>query len=147
MHDLTIRTERDLGRKPYRFKCRFVIEARPTRESLKRGALKSHDLFVRDMAKQGWEYLSSEPPRLRGPFTPVIPMTVHVRRPPTSREMLHMVAQGAPFRFRAEQETLAQTVTPLSMNESWEYELSLVFVGRTIRFEVPDRHEEKVGSR
>ena len=137
--------KRDLGKRPYRMKCRFTIEARPARERLKRGALQAHDLFVRDMAKQGWEYLPSERPRLKGPFTPVVPMTVRIRRPPTSREMLRAVAQGATF--RAGPEDLAQTVTPLSQNESWEYELSLVFVRATIRFEVPDRHEEKVGSR
>ena len=135
----------DLGRRAYRFKCRFVIEAHPTRERLKQGALKAHEVFVRDMAKQGWEHLASEPPRLGGPFTPVVPMTVRVRRPPSSREMLHAVAQGATFRVG--EETLAQNVTPLDQNESWEYELGLVFVGRTIRFEVPDQHEEKVGSR
>lgn len=141
----TLIIPRDLGRRCYRMKCRFVIEARPTRERLKQGALRAHDMFVRDMAKQGWEYLASEPPRLAGPFTPVVPMTIHRARAPTSREMLSAVSQGA--RFRAGEETLAQTVTPLDQNESWEYELSLVFVRETIRFEVPDRHEEKVGSR
>ena len=126
-------------------KCRFVIEARPTRERLRRGALKAMELFVADLAKQGWEHMPSQPPRLRGPFTPVVPMTVRVRRPPTSQEMLRAVAQGATF--RAGLEDLAQTVTPLEVNESWEYELSLVFIRETIRFEVPDRHEEKVGHR
>mgnify|MGYP001570440128 CR=1 FL=1 len=147
MHDLTLRFGRDLGKRPYRFKCRFIIEAYPTKDRLKQGALKAHDLFVRDMAKMDppWEYLSSEPPRLKGPFTPVVPMTLRVRRPPSSREMLPAVWQGA--KFRAGEETLAQIVTPLSQNESWEYELSLVFVRETIRFEVPDQHEEKVGSR
>ena len=135
---------RDLGRRAYRLKCRFVIEAHPTRERLKQGALKTHEMFVCDMAKQGWEHLASEPPRLGGPFTPVAPMKVRVARPPSSQEMLYAVAQGATF--RAEAETLAQNVTPLDQNDSWEYELSLVFVGKTIRFEVPDRHEEKVGS-
>ena len=135
----------DLGRRPYRFKCRFVIEARPTRERLKQGALKAHELFVRDMAKQGWEHLSSERPRLEGPFTPVVPMTVRIARPPSSQEMLYAVAQGVTF--RAGEETLAQNVVPLDQTDTWEYELGVVFVGKTIRFEVPDRHEEKVGNR
>ena len=141
----TLMIPRDLGRRAYRLKCRFVIEARPTRERLKAGALKAMDLFIQDMAKQGYEYLSSQPPKLGGPFTPVVPMTVRIVRPPSAREMQYAVSQGA--RFRAGEETLAQTVTPLSENESWEYELSLVFVTKTIRFEVPDLHEEMAGRR
>ena len=136
---------RELGKKAYRLKSRFVIEARPSRERLKQGALRCMEMFIVDMHKRGWEHVSREWPRLKGPFTPVVPMTIHVRRPPSSREMEYAVRQGATF--RAKPETLAQNVTPLEQNESWEYELSLVFIRDTIRFEVPDLHEEKGGNR
>ena len=143
----TLILHRDLGKRAYRMKCRFTIEAHPTRESLRQGALKAMEMFVKDMAKmkEKWQYLPEHRPQRNGPFTPVVPMTIRRARAPTAREMQYAVAEGA--RFLAGAETLAQTVTPLDENESWEYELGLVFVTDTIRFEVPDRHEEKAGTR
>lgn len=135
----------DLGKKGYRMKCRFKIEPHPTRDRLKQGALAAWDLFVTDMAKQGWEYLSSEAPRFRGPFAPTAPMNVHRLRVPTSQQMMAEVAQGA--RFLAGKETIAQSVLALTETEYWEYELALVFVRPVILMDVPDRHEEMVGSR
>ena len=131
----------DRDRKGYRLKCRFVIEAKPTREHLKRGAIKALELFVRDAAKQGWEYEPKYGPRLKGPFAPVVPMNIHRVRQPSSRDMLPEVRQGA--RFLAGPETIAQPVPSLDAVDHWEYELAVVFARKTILFEVPDPHEER----
>lgn len=128
---------RDLGKKAYRLKCRFVIEPRPSRECLTRGAIKALELFVVDMAKQGWRHVSGEAPRLRGPFSPTKTMTVRRTPPPSAREMLPSVAQGN--RFRAGGETLAHLVTPLAESDRWEYEIAAVFARDAIRAELSDR--------
>ena len=130
----------DLGKRAYRLKCRFVTEPYPSRERVKQGALKVLEWFIRDMAKEGWEYLSGERIRLNGPFAPVRPMTIHRLRPPGSREMLPGVVQGR--RFRADAETIAGNVPPLPECETWEYEVAAVFAHKTILTELPDRHEE-----
>ena len=131
----------DLDKKAYRMKCRFVIEPYPAPDSLKEGALKAHDWFVTDMAKEGWTYVSGERPRLRGPFPQVVPMTIHRPHIPSSSEMFLAVMQGA--RFRAGAETIAKTVLPLSQSEYWEYELALVFYRNPLVADVPDLHEER----
>lgn len=135
----------DFGKKAYRLKCRFLIEAYPTEDRLKQGALRAYDWFVRDMAKEGWECLTGEGVRMLGPFSPVQPMNLHRPRLLSSRQMLPAVAQGA--KFRATEDFGAKTVIPLSECESWEYELRVVFVRNTIVFDVPYPHEEMVGAR
>ena len=131
----------DMGKRPYRLKCRFKIEPRPTRDSLKNGVLKTLDLFAGDMGKRGYEYAPKYGIRLDGPFVPVVPITV--RRPQRigSREMLPGVMQGN--RYRDAGGSIARTVTPLSESEYWEYELAAVFIGNTILMETPDPHEER----
>lgn len=136
---------RDLGKRAYRLKCRFATEPRPTKERLKAAALVAMEMFVRDMRQQGFEHLTGEMPRMSGPFSPVKPVTLRRPKVLSAREMLPAVARGA--RFLPGRETIAQDVAPLHKCESWEYGLELVFVSNVLRLEVPDRHEEKVGSR
>ena len=130
----------DLGKRPYRLKCRFKIEASPPAERLRRGSITALELFVRDMALQGWEYTPKYKVELAGPFPVTEPMTLRTVRPPSSKEMLAGVRQGE--RFLAKSESLAQLVVPLSENEHWEYEIRAVFIRNTILTEHPDKHEE-----
>lgn len=131
----------DLGKRPYRLKCRFKIEAHPDPERLRRGAASALEMFVRDMRKQGWEYDPRHPVKLDGPFPIVETVTLKTPHRLTSREMLAGVRQGA--RFLPQHETMAKPVTPLAMSEYWEFEVKAVFIRDTILTESPDPHEEK----
>ena len=144
MNGLTLILPPDLGRRAFRLKCRFVIEPRPTRESLRSGALRAMELFVADAAKQGWRHVTGEAPRLSGPFSPTKTTTVRRRPSPSSREMLPFVTQGN--RFRAGEETVAQRVIPLAESDRWEYELALVFTRDAIRADLSNGGHILVGS-
>ena len=57
MSELTLLIRPDLGYKPYRLKCRFIMPKHPSVPHLMTAKVEAAELFVRDMAKQGWEYL------------------------------------------------------------------------------------------
>ena len=100
------------------------------------------ELFVRDMAKQGWVYDNRWGFRMTGPYPTIEPVTIHVPRRLSAREMLPYVAQGV--RFLDQGGTVAGLMPRLGTSESWEYELAGVFVRDTVLVELPDLHEEMV---
>lgn len=129
-------------RKPYRLRARFRIEPFPSPDRLDREKVKVAETFVADMGKQGWDNAESFGFSLRGPFAMIVPTQIRVRRTPTAREMLPMVALGARF---LEDTTSPVTLVPaLAESEWWEYELAGVFVREQIMVERADAHEEEL---
>ena len=131
----------DLGKKPYGLKCRFRIEPRPSKDRLDRLKVVAAEMFQRDMHVQGWEFAPRFGWRLRGPFTPVQPVTLpRVPRELTAREMLPLLMRGE--RFPAPDYTAPQIVAPLEQNEYWEYEVHGVFIRNTILTEIEVNHDD-----
>ena len=139
----------DLGKKPYRLKCRFVFDAAPRnllrveiwKRELEKAKFQAAEMFVADMAKQGWEHVPKHGFHLRGPF-PATPEPVQLKAPRvlTARELLPMVRAG--YRPPEEPDTGVTLVLPLGENDTWEWELQAVFIRNTILTDVPDAHEE-----
>lgn len=130
-----------LPKRPYRLRCRFKIEPIPSRERLDREKVRVAERFVRDMQKQGWVYDNRFGFRMRGPFPPIEPTTIHIARMPSAKQMLPYVAQGA--RFLDKGGTQAGLMPVLPESNYWEYELAGVFVRDTVLVEQPDPHEEE----
>lgn len=130
----------DLGKRPYRLRCRFTTHPNPSRDFLDREKVKVAERFIADMAAQGWDFLGQYGVRLTGPFVPVQPVTIRRPRTLRARDMLDGVAQGARF-LAGGPETRAQQVAPFGETEYWEYELAAVFLHGTILTERPDAHE------
>mgnify|MGYP001608998517 FL=1 len=137
----------DPGKKAYRLRCRFRVGAYPSQRELYSGKIEAAEQFVRDMRKQGWEYVggsSRMPPqaqgfRMTGPYPVIEPVTIHVAKELPAAEQFAGMLRGN--RYRDGGGTIASTVLPLEENERWEYELAAVFVHETILTEVPDPHE------
>lgn len=134
----------DLGKKAYRLHCRFTVGAYPSYRVLEKAKYRAAELFVRDMAKQGFQYVDRHGMTMvfRGASVQVMNLG-KPKRPPSSRQMLPHVMQGA--KFRSEWEPPIQNALLPSETESWDYELSAVFVHDTILMDVPGRHEELHG--
>lgn len=132
----------DLGKKPYRLKCRFTIEANHKPEFLERVKFQVAEAFVIDMKKQGWEYDPNRiPPNQRGfkltgpyPATPVtgLPTKAEQFRFSAKRDMARVMA-GDPMRLPPT--SWAKSVPILGETDKWEYELSAVFIRETILVE------------
>lgn len=150
MAQLIIRA--DPGKRAYRLRCRFVIDAAPAQpyfrqaweRELEKAKYETAERFVRDMAKKGWEYLGRYPWRFRGPF-PVMPIVTLPRRSQSrwhipSRELLAAVQAG--YRPVEHTDAVIRDIPVLSHSDRCEYELSAVFIHKTILVEVPDREEE-----
>ena len=137
----------DLGKKAYRLKCRFVIGAYPSERTLEKAKYHAADLFVTDMAKQGWQYVSRHGFTLKGPFpateTVILPKrSAQERWHVPSRELLPAIQAG--YRARTGVDGgYARAVPLLSETDAWEFELAGVFTHDTIMTEVPDPHEER----
>lgn len=134
----------DRGKKAYRLRCRFTVEAFPNLGFLERAKFRAAQAFVEDMRKRGWEYLNSHGFKMTGPF----PAIEVVRLPPRSlqprwhqpsQEVLQRIMAGQVVRTNGT--TYASGVPALGTCEKWEYELAGVFVHDTILTEMPDEKE------
>ena len=144
MTELIIRP--DLGKHPYRLRCRFTVPAYPNAILLERAKYQAADLFIRDMRKQGWEYMPRHGFTMSGPYpvTDTAPLPKRSAQPKwhtPSREVLQRIEAGQTV--RAADADFAKEVPKLSESENWEYELAGVFLRDMIRSVVPDPHEEK----
>ena len=133
-------TRPDLGKKPYRLRCRFRIGALPGERWLEKAKYAAAQQFVDDMAGRGFEYVDHFGFRMTGPYPALVPVTVRVPRRLTAREMLPGVMAVNPY--RAGIETLACAVPLLDESEYWEYGLAGVFLHVAILTDTPDPHEE-----
>ena len=132
----------DLGKKAYRLKCRFTIEANHKPEYLEKVKYKVAEEFINDIKKQGWEYDPNRLPpsergfKLTGPY-PATPMTGL----PTKAEQFRFNAKrdmpriAAGDKMRLPELNYAQSVPLLGETDKWEYELSAVFIHATILVE------------
>ena len=145
-----------MGKKAYRLRCRFRVGAYPGASLLEKAKYTAAEQFVRDMHKQGFDYIgeSGKVPvsqrgfRMRGPFHVVDPVTIKVVRPLTAKELLPLLLRGEPVPKQPEG-TSAMNVIPVAENERWEYELGGVFIRNTILTEVlePQEHEQELRHR
>src|SRR3990167_8739336 len=134
----------DLGKRAYRLKCRFVVGAFPNERTLEKAKYEAAELFVRDMAKQGWQYMGEHGFKMQGPFPATVTMTLpnEARWHIPSRELLPAISQGYGVRAAIDG-GYARNVPLITETDSWEFELAGVFIRETIMTEVPDAHEEK----
>lgn len=126
----------DLGKRPYRLRCRFTIDAFPKPHWLEKAKYAAAEAFVRDMAKQGFEYVDRLGVTMTGPF-PTVEIASSLRRP---RE--HFSARRPDFR-RKEPGSMATTLPALTEMPRWDYELAMVFVHKTLLVEIPTAEEER----
>ena len=131
----------DLGKRPLRLKCRFKVEPQPSPRQLELAKNHCADLFVQEMAKQGFAYMSQFQFRITGPYVFMEPSSPPSPKRLRAKDMLPQVAQGA--RFLDEGETGVQEMPAILYTEYWEYELSAVFLHDTIMGEYALPHEEK----
>lgn len=128
----------DLGKRPYRLKCRFITNAFPTERMLEKAKHEAAGLFVRDMAKQGWQHLGGHGFKMSGPF----PATEIVTLPKRSeQERWHtpsaqMLASQS-FQRKPQASSYARIVPLITETDSWEFELAAVFVHDTLLTEIP----------
>jgi|SRR3972149_2774279 len=139
----------DLGKKAYRLRCRFRIGAYPSERTLEKAKYKAAELFVRDMAKQGWEHLEPHGFKMSGPFpateTGYLPKRSQQERwHVPSRELIGAVLNSYTPRLPVAHDNSYARIVPLvTETDDWEFELAAVFVHPTILTEVPDAHEER----
>lgn len=103
--------------------------------------MRTAEWFVADMKKQHWENLPDYGFKIKGPFPYVEPVTIHIPKRPSAREMLSAVMQGAPF--HDEGSDYATALPSINATEYWEFEIKGVFVHEEILTEYPDPHEEE----
>jgi len=123
------------------------MDAYPLPDWVTKTKFKVAELFVADMAKQGFEYDPNKlPPHVKGfkltgpyPATPDI-TSIKVPKRYTGKQALLRVAAGD--RLHDEGQDYATTLSSIDMSEQWEYEISAVFIHKTILTETPDSHEE-----
>ena len=148
MNQTTLLLRPDLGNRPYRLWCSVRVPAKPKgsyqramwERDLQRGMRKAVEWFIEDQKKDGFLYQSKYPLQVKGPFPPVDPITIHVVREPTSREMLPRLLQG--WRPSASPPMPSLTAGTLEESEDWEFRVGLVFAHKTILLERPDEGEE-----
>ena len=140
----------DLGKRPYRLKCRFQIPAGAGPRVLEKAKHVAAEQFIADMQVRGFSYIgeSSRLPAGQRGFRMAfkgahVEIATSVSRPRvlSAREMLPAVMQGAAF--RNEDRSPVQDVPHFTQCEYHDYELSAVFLHDTILTEVPDAHEER----
>ena len=143
----------DLGKKPYRLKCRFQIPAYSGERLLERAKYAAAEAFIADMAVKGWQYIG-ESSRLApdargfrmtfmGAHVEIMSSVKRPKRPPSSAKMQAAVMQGATFRAPDDEGASVRTVPHFAEAEFWDYELAGVFLRDTLLMEVPDLHEER----
>lgn len=136
----------DLGRKAYRLRCRFRVEAFPHAGWLEGAKYAAAEMFVKDMAKQGYEYLDEHGFKMTGPFPCLDVITLPKRSEMAkwhtpSREMLPGLMAGKKYRTSAS--PFVMTAPNLAETDEWEYELAGVFVHKTILMETPSEDEQR----
>ena len=139
-------TQPEASKRPCRLRCRFKVDAAPSHPHLRRIWLRAlekmkyrmAERFIKDMARQGWEYLDKHGIRMTGPYTAVTPVDLrHYKR-------RHFNAQTPVFgRNGSGPELAVVTLPPLAEADHWEYELAAVFLHKRLLVEVPDAQEEK----
>lgn len=130
-----------LERKPHYLAARFRIDPYPSRDLIEVEKVRLAERFVSDMHKQGWDY-AGQGFKLTGPFPYVEPMTIHIPKTLTARQMAPMVAQGA--KYRDDGGSIAPMMPVLSESECWEFQISAIFSRADLLTETPDLHEERV---
>lgn len=127
----------DRGLKAYRLHCRFTVDAHPSESYLNEAKMVAGKAFISDIAKQGWEYLDVHGITMKGPMpepTKLVTLPSRAKQDRwqiSARDALPAIAAG----YRLPQ---LQGVGPVSAVPSledaveWQYDLSAVFVHKTI---------------
>ena len=134
----------DRGKRAYRLRCRFTVEAFPNPEFLDRAKFRAAQAFVEDMRKQGWENLGSHGFKMTGPFPAIEvvnlpPRSLQPRWHQPSQEVLQRIMAGQ--KVRTNGKGFTSDVPALGTCEKWEYELAGVFAHNTILTEMTEARE------
>lgn len=146
MDSLTLLLRPDLGRKAYRLRCRFAVNADPQPDLFDKASFRAAEMFIRDMKKQGWEYLDKHGFKVSGPYVPLNPISLPKRHQQAqwntpSKDLLPRIQAGQRF-DRASDPSYVSAVPSMAALDTWEFELAGVFVHKTILTETPDASEE-----
>jgi len=123
----------DLGKRAYRLRCRFTVDAYPTREWLDKAKVAAAEAFVKDMGKQGWQYQDKYGFRLSGPFPAISPVALLSK---AKQNRWHLNARYPVTLRQQAQDNYVANVPALNATDKWEFELAGVFVRPTILTEV-----------
>ena len=133
---------KDLGRRPYKMRCRFEIEADHTRGQLEKARKVALNKFIADIGKRGWEYVERIQPRITGPYPNVQPgSSLPKPQRVSAKRMLPEIMQGNKFRGDTRVDGI-QSPEPIDATEWVQYEIEAYFVHDTILVDTPDLHEE-----
>ncbi len=127
-------------RKPHYLAARFTTHPAPSRALIEVEKVRLAERFVEDMRKQGWDY-AGQGFTLTGPFPHIEPITIHMPKALTARQMAPMVANGA--RFQDDGGTVAPMMPTLAESEGWDFKIAAVFSRSDLFTETPDLHEER----
>jgi len=136
----TVIMRRDHGYRPYRLRCRFAVEAYPTQGWLETARHEAAERFIEDMDKQGWDYMDQHGVQMSGPYSPAIITGVPSfadRERIKAKDAAYAVAQGA--RLLPQKTQMVASVTPVAFCDKWEFELSAVFLRKTVVMEYDER--------
>lgn len=127
-------------RQPHYLAARFKIDPYPSRARIEVEKVRLAERFVEDMRKQGWDY-AGQGFKLTGPFPYVEPITIHMPKALTAKQMAPMIANGA--KFQDDGGTIAPMMPKLMESECWEFQIAGVFSRSDLFTETPDSHEER----
>lgn len=140
--DVSLLLRPDLGKKAYKMRSRFRIEAEHTREQLNRARNVALNDFIVAMGKRDWQYVSKYLPRITGPYSYIQPSEQAKPQRISAKQMLPGVLQGN--KYRESPDTLGVfSPDPVDATEWVEYEISAFFVHPTLVLEIPYSHEER----
>ena len=140
----------DLGKRPYRLKCRFQVPAGSGPRFLEKAKYAAAEQFIADMKVKGWDYIGESarlPASERGFRMTFKGAHIEVRglskprRLPDAREMQGAVMQGA--RFLPDARSDVVNVPHYTETEYVDFQLEGIFLHDTILTEVPDINEER----
>ena len=137
----------DLGKGAYRLRCRFTVDAPPRHlqrravwaQTLEKMKLECAQRFVNDMAKRGWEYMDKHGFQMTGPYHGVQVVDLSKLR----RQHFNTRSPDFWHRNGLGPESAVTTLPSLQESDKWDYELSAVFIHKTLLAEIPDPIEEK----
>ena len=134
----TVIMRRDHGYKPYRLHCRFTVEAYPSQGWLESAKHQAAERFIEDMGKQGWDYIDKHGIAMTGPYSASVitglPSAAQREKDRiNAREAVFAVAAGA--RLLPSKREMVASLPPIAMSPEWEFDLSAVFLRKTIVME------------
>lgn len=124
----------DRGVRPYRLRCRFTVNAYPSERELDEACIAAVEQFIKDMAKQGWDYLDEYGFQLDKSPKPHFALSEVLPR--GKQEEWHVDARKVQNPSAVKRIGLSSpgviTVPSVAHSDRWDFELSAVFLHKTL---------------